>query len=69
MLTNSIFWVANAIGLVAFAFVGASKAIREGFVPFGVSVVGLVTALGGGTTRDILLVQIHSPLYSLDNAE
>jgi uncharacterized membrane protein YeiH len=65
MLTNSLFWVANAIGLVAFAFVGASKAIREGFDPFGVSVVGLVTALGGGTTRDILLVRMPLSLQTL----
>ncbi|WP_248910868.1 trimeric intracellular cation channel family protein [Halocatena marina] len=67
MLNNSIFWTANAVGLVAFALVGASKAIREGFDPFGVSVVGLVTAFGGGTTRDILLVQIPLSLQTLSN--
>jgi uncharacterized membrane protein YeiH len=67
MLENALFWVANAVGLVAFALVGASKAIREGFDPFGVSVVGLVTAFGGGTTRDLLVLRIPLSLQTLSN--
>lgn len=67
MLENALFWVANAVGLVAFALVGASKAIREGFDPFGVSVVGLVTAFGGGTTRDLLVLRIPLSLHTLSN--
>ncbi|MDL5360478.1 trimeric intracellular cation channel family protein [Halalkalicoccus sp. NIPERK01] len=45
----------NAIGLVAFALVGAAKAIRERFDLFGVVVVGLATAFAGGATRDVLV--------------
>ncbi|WP_227377177.1 trimeric intracellular cation channel family protein [Haladaptatus halobius] len=67
MLNNPLFWVANAIGLVAFALVGASKAIREGFDPFGVTVVGLVTAFGGGTTRDLLVMRIPLSLQTFSN--
>jgi len=67
MLENALFWVANAVGLVAFALVGASKAIREGFDPFGVSVVGLVTAFGGGTTRDLLVLRMPLSLQTLSN--
>lgn len=67
MLNSSLFWIANVIGLVAFALVGASKAIREGFDPFGVTVVGLVTAFGGGTTRDLLVLRIPLSLQTLTN--
>ncbi|MEE6209337.1 trimeric intracellular cation channel family protein [Salarchaeum sp. III] len=67
MLENALFWVANAVGLVAFVLVGASKAIREGFDPFGVSVVGLVTAFGGGTTRDHLVLRMPLSLQTLSN--
>lgn len=55
----------NAIGLVAFAFVGATKAIRERFDLFGVAVVGLVTAFGGGATRDLLVGRTPLALRSL----
>ncbi|RBI59448.1 trimeric intracellular cation channel family protein [halophilic archaeon] len=61
------FTIANAIGLVAFALVGASKAIREEFDLFGVLVVGLVTAFGGGTTRDILVGRLPLSLQQLSN--
>ncbi|WP_330633105.1 trimeric intracellular cation channel family protein [Halocatena halophila] len=55
MILNPVFEVVNAIGLVAFALVGASKAVREEFDLFGVLIVGLLTAFGGGTTRDLLV--------------
>jgi uncharacterized membrane protein YeiH len=48
----------NAIGLVAFALVGATKAIREEFDVFGIAVVGLATAFAGGTTRDLLVNRV-----------
>jgi uncharacterized membrane protein YeiH len=52
------FAVMNTVGLVAFALVGASKAIREEFDVFGVAVVGLATAFAGGMTRDILVDRV-----------
>jgi uncharacterized membrane protein YeiH len=67
MLSDQLFYIANAIGLVAFALVGASKAIRERFDPFGVTVVGLVTAFGGGTTRDVLVNRVPLSLQTLSN--
>ncbi len=48
----------NAVGLVAFALVGASKAIRESFDLFGIAVVGLATAFAGGVTRDLLVNRV-----------
>lgn len=59
------FAVMNTIGLLAFALVGATKAIREEFDVFGVAVVGLATAFAGGATRDILVNRIPLALRSL----
>lgn len=58
------FAVMNTVGLVAFALVGATKAIREEFDLFGVTVVGLATAFAGGMTRDLLVDRIPLALSS-----
>ncbi|MFC6826793.1 trimeric intracellular cation channel family protein [Halopelagius fulvigenes] len=54
----------NTVGLVAFALVGATKAIREEFDVFGIAVVGLVTAFAGGATRDVLVDRVPLALRS-----
>ena len=59
------FAVMNTVGLVAFALVGATKAIREEFDLFGIAVVGLVTAFAGGATRDILVNRVPLALRSM----
>lgn len=58
------FAVMNTIGLVSFALVGATKAIREKFDMFGVAVIGLATAFAGGMTRDLLVNRIPLALSS-----
>ncbi|MFC6716205.1 trimeric intracellular cation channel family protein [Natrialbaceae archaeon GCM10025810] len=58
------FAVMNAIGLVAFALVGSSKAIREGFDVFGITIVGLAMAFAGGATRDLLVARVPLALQS-----
>jgi uncharacterized membrane protein YeiH len=58
------FAVMNTVGLVAFALVGATKAIREEFDLFGIAVTGLVTAFAGGTTRDLLVDRVPLALRS-----
>ncbi|WP_018258639.1 trimeric intracellular cation channel family protein [Halomicrobium katesii] len=58
------FAVMNTIGLVAFALVGASKAIREEFDLFGITIVGLAMAFAGGATRDLLVTRIPLALQS-----
>lgn len=58
------FAVINAIGLVAFAFVGSAKAIREEFDLFGIAVVGLATAFAGGMARDLLVNRVPLALES-----
>lgn len=54
----------NAIGLVAFAAVGALKGSDAGLDLFGVAVLGFLTALGGGTIRDLLVGRIPTSLQS-----
>ncbi len=48
------FLLANDIGLVAFAVSGVYKGINRGLDVLGASVLGFMTALGGGVTRDLL---------------
>jgi uncharacterized membrane protein YeiH len=43
------------IGVVVFAMSGVLSAGRKGMDLFGVAVIAMVTALGGGTLRDVLL--------------
>lgn len=48
------------VAIVAEAMSGAIMGMRRGMDLFGICVIGTVTALGGGTVRDILLD--HHPL-------
>ena len=43
------------IGTVAFAVSGSMKAVRKNMDLFGVMILGVITACGGGLTRDIIL--------------
>lgn len=45
----------ECLGIVSFAIYGALIAIRKGMDLFGVNVLGLVTAVGGGMLRDLVL--------------
>lgn len=51
----SLLYTLDLIGTAAFAASGAWAGIRRNMDLFGVMVLGLVTATGGGTLRDILL--------------
>lgn len=55
MENNTITTVIEMLGTVAFAISGIRLAAAKRFDWFGAYVVGLVTAIGGGTLRDILL--------------
>ena len=57
-LVGTPFAVMNTIGLVAFALVGASKAIREEFDLLGITIVGVAMAFAGGATRDLLVTRV-----------
>lgn len=47
--------VVNLLGTSVFAITGVLTAVRKKFDPIGILVLSTVTAIGGGTVRDILL--------------
>jgi len=66
-MTEHVFFIMNIIGLIAFAITGAIKAVREELDLFGITVLGIMTALGGGITRDLLVNQIPNALKSVSD--
>lgn len=52
---NLFIFIIEMAGTVAFAISGIRLAAAKSFDWFGAYVVGLVTAIGGGTVRDVLL--------------
>ncbi len=52
---NLLFHITEIIGTIAFAISGAMVAAKKRMDLFGVMFLGGVTALGGGTIRDVLL--------------
>ena len=61
-----LYWL-DLFGIVVFAFSGALMAGRYKLDPFGVVVLSAVTAIGGGTIRDVILQTpvfwVKDPIY------
>ncbi|MEO5565645.1 MAG: trimeric intracellular cation channel family protein [Luteimonas sp.] len=59
----------DAIGLGLFAVTGATKALAAGLGPIGALLLGMLTGIGGGIARDILVARIpvvlRSDLYAV----
>lgn len=51
-------WIIEFLGTFAFAISGIRSASSKNFDWFGGYVVGLATAIGGGTIRDVMLGQV-----------
>lgn len=69
-MTNTILLVFELIGTVAFAASGAIVALSKKMDIFGVVTLGVVTAVGGGVIRDLVLghtppATFQNPLYAL----
>lgn len=65
-----IIFVMEIVGTIAFASSGAMLAIRKGMDLFGVCVLGVITSVGGGVIRDLILGDIppnmfRNPIYTL----
>ena len=65
-----VFMVFEIIGTIAFAISGACVDIEKKMDIFGVTILGITTAVGGGIIRDILLgdfppVVFREPVYPL----
>ena len=61
----TVLYALDLIGTAAFAASGAWVAVRSRMDLFGVLVLGLVTAVGGGTLRDLLVGDL--PPFSLQD--
>jgi uncharacterized membrane protein YeiH len=61
--------VLDAAGLSLFAVTGASKAMQYGLGPVQAVILGAVTAVGGGTLRDVMIQRIptvmRAELYAI----
>ena len=51
----TMFYIIEILGTIAFAISGALTAMNKKLDPFGVFIIAFVTAVGGGTLRDIMI--------------
>ncbi len=54
--------VSDAIGLSLFAVLGAGKALAYGLGPTGAVMLGILSGVGGGIVRDVLVATVPSVL-------
>lgn len=69
-MTETVIFILEIIGTIAFAWSGAITGIKKEMDIFGVAILGTVTAVGGGIIRDLILGKtppttfLH-PVYAL----
>lgn len=68
--TDTIIFIMEIIGTIAFASSGALIAFQQNMDIFGVNVLAIITSVGGGCIRDIIIGQIPpvmfiKPIYAL----
>lgn len=69
-MPQTVLLIFEMIGTVAFALSGAMTAIRKKMDIFGVIILGIITAVGGGVIRDIVLgntppLTFKNPIYAV----
>lgn len=69
-MTASLIDIIDVIGTAAFAVSGATVGAQKQMDLFGVNILGLTTAVGGGVLRDVLLgdtppAMFRDPIYAL----
>lgn len=69
-MTDLIIFISEIIGTIAFSISGAMVAIEKKMDIFGVAMLGLTTAVGGGVIRDLILgatppAMFRNPIYAL----
>ncbi|MGC8870452.1 MAG: trimeric intracellular cation channel family protein [Brevinematia bacterium] len=55
---NSILIFLDALGLGVFSIIGATKALNYSLPDIGIVISGLITGIGGGILRDVLIKEI-----------
>jgi len=65
---DDVLWL-DAVGLAFFAVAGAQKALLRGLNPMMAALLGMLTGIGGGMLRDVLVIQIpivlRADLYAM----
>lgn len=59
----SLLFLLDLVGTIAFAISGALVAIRKGMDVFGVNVLAVTTACGGGLMRDLIIGSIPPQMF------
>ncbi|TFW35756.1 trimeric intracellular cation channel family protein [Massilia horti] len=66
--SNEVLWF-DAVGLAFFAVAGTEKALVHGLTPVMAPLLGMLTGIGGGMLRDVLVAEIpivlRADLYAL----
>lgn len=70
IVMDTLILILELIGTVAFAFSGALLGVKKRMDVFGVAILGLTTAVGGGVIRDLILgatppAAFRNPVYAL----
>lgn len=65
MIELSLFNILDLLGTIAFAISGALAAMNRRLDLFGIFIIAFVTAIGGGTVRDILIGNV--PVTWMEN--
>ena len=63
-MSEAVFLLFEIVGTVAFAVSGAMVSVSKRVDLFGVLFLGMITALGGGCVRDVLLGQLPPAMFS-----
>ena len=69
-MSENLLFILEIIGTIAFAVSGAMVGLSKKMDIFGVTVLGIITSVGGGVIRDIILGQtppatFQNPIYAL----
>ncbi len=66
-MQTDIIFLLDIAGVIAFAISGVLTAIRKRMDLFGILIIAFVTAIGGGTLRDLLIAEpvswLHNTIY------
>lgn len=54
--------LSDALGLALFAVIGSGKALEAGIGPVGAVMMGILSGIGGGIARDVLVAQVPTVL-------
>lgn len=70
MLTvEQLIFILDKVGIVAFAFVGVSLGIQKKLDIFGLVLIGIISAIGGGILRDLTLGKVPFAVSNISYLE